>query len=112
MDADRKLGTFIESLKRNNKQIRDDRAQAIAEDCQLVYRRRIEDTEMAISRFTRDLSNMLDLSPDTATSLKLAINFNATEFVTTREELVLKLRNEKIRLEELKKDYEELFGGN
>ncbi len=33
------VGAFIDSLKRNNKQIRDDRATAIAEDAQIMYRR-------------------------------------------------------------------------
>ena len=37
--SEEKRGAFIESLQRNNKQIRDDRAQSIAEDSQLVYRR-------------------------------------------------------------------------
>ena len=36
-------GAFYGSLKRNNKQIRDDRALAIAEDTELVYKRKIED---------------------------------------------------------------------
>lgn len=36
-------GAFIQSLKRNNKQIRDDRAAAIGEDTQLIYKRRIKE---------------------------------------------------------------------
>ena len=47
MDADLKP-RFIESLKRNNDQIREDRAIAIGEDSQLIYRRRVEDIALKI----------------------------------------------------------------
>ena len=36
-------GAFIVSLKRNNKQIRNDRATAILEDTEILYKRSIED---------------------------------------------------------------------
>ena len=35
-------GIFVASLKRNNKQIRDDRALAIAEDAELLFKREVE----------------------------------------------------------------------
>jgi len=35
-------GAFIDSLKRNNRQIRDDRATAISEDTELMYKRTVE----------------------------------------------------------------------
>jgi len=38
-------GAFLSSLKRNNKQIRDDRAAAIGESAQLLYKRAVEDLE-------------------------------------------------------------------
>jgi hypothetical protein len=41
---------FIESLKRNNDQIREDRAKVIGEDSELIYRRRVEDIELKIKR--------------------------------------------------------------
>lgn len=37
---------FIESLQRNNDQIREDRAKIIGADFELIYRRRVEDIEM------------------------------------------------------------------
>ena len=49
MDADLKP-RFIESLKRNNDQIREDRAIAIGEDSQLIYRRRVEDIALKIKK--------------------------------------------------------------
>jgi hypothetical protein len=36
-------GAFVQSLKRNNKEIKAARAEAIAEDLQLVYKRKVEE---------------------------------------------------------------------
>jgi len=41
---------FIESLQRNNDQIREDRARIIGEDAELIYRRRVEDKDSKESR--------------------------------------------------------------
>lgn len=103
-------GAFVASLKRNNKQIRDDRATAIAEDAQMRYRRSIEDLELNLKRMKRDRENMLDLSPDNSTSLKMASDFNAQEYVNKDIELGVKIRNTEIQLEIAKKQYEHLFG--
>lgn len=104
-------GAFIASLKRNNAKIRSDRAQAIGEDAQLIYKRAIEDLEVAIRRMRRDQENMLDLSPENATSLKLASDFNSKEYVEKDLELGVKIRNAEIKLEIAKARYEYLFGG-
>jgi hypothetical protein len=104
-------GAFIESLKRNNKQIRDDRAQAICEDTQLLFKRTIEDLEMKLKRMERERDNMLDLSPSDARSLVLASDFDADAFVNKDVDLGVKIRNERIRLEIAKERYAILFGG-
>lgn len=104
-------GAFIDSLKRNNKQIREDRAAAIAEDADLLYKRSVEDLEVSISRMKRDQENMLDLSPENAMSLKLASDFNADEYVKKDLDLGVRIRNEEIRLEIARKRYNYLFGG-
>ena len=91
-------GAFLSSLKRNNKQIREDRAQAIGEDCYLIYRREIEDLQVNIKRMERERENMLDLSPENALSLMLASDFDAKTFVAKDIELAVKIRNEKIKL--------------
>ena len=44
------VGRFAEMLKRNNKQIRDDRAEAISEDCLVIFRRRVEDIQLNIKK--------------------------------------------------------------
>lgn len=106
-----KKGAFVESLKRNNKQIRDDRALAISEDTRLLYKRSVEDLEISITRMKREQENMLDLSPSHAQSLVLASDFNSDEYVAKDIELGLRIRNFEIKLEIAKKRFEYLFGG-
>lgn len=91
------IGAFLESLKRNNKQIRDDRAAAICEDTELLFKRTIEDLEVAIKRMERERDNMLDLSPSDARSLFLAVD------------LGIKIRNERIKLDIARQRYNHLF---
>ena len=103
-------GAFLDSLKRNNKQIREDRALSISEDAEMLYKRKIEDLEVEIKRMKRDQDNMLDLSPESATSLKLASDFDANSFVAKDAELAIKIRNKRIELSLAKKRYNYLFG--
>jgi hypothetical protein len=111
MPGEEITGAFISSLKRNNKQIREDRATAIAEDTELVYKRTIEDIELSIKKMKRDQENMLDLSPENAQSLILASDFNSTEYVKKDINLGIKIREAEIELDIAKKRYEYLFGG-
>ena len=104
-------GAFISSLERNNKEIRTDRAAAIAEDAQLVYRRKIEDLEISIRKMKREQENMLDLSPTTSDSLVLASDFNCEEYVAKDIDLGIKIRNAEITLEIARQRYAYLFGG-
>jgi len=104
-------GAFLSSLKRNNKQIRDDRATAIGEDTYLLYKRSVEDLQVKIKRMERDQENMLDLSPTNAMSLMVASDFDATAYVAKDIELSVAIRNERIRLELAEKRFAYLFGG-
>ena len=110
--GDVKLGAFVSSLKRNNKEIRNDRATAISEDTQLLYRRTVEDLEVSIGKMRREQENMLDLSPTSAMSLVLASDFDCSSYVQKDVELGVKIRNEEIKLEIAKARYIYLFGGN
>ena len=103
-------GAFESSLKRNNRQIKSDRATAIAEDTQLAYKRVVEDLTISVRRMKREQENMLDLSPENATSLRLANEFNSEAFVTKDHDLGVKIRTEEIRLEVAKQRYTYLFG--
>ena len=104
-------GKFEESLKRNNRKIRDDRAIAIVEDTELAYKRAMEDLEISIKKMKREQENMLDLSPTNAQSLVLASDFDSASYVRKDGELGLKIRNTEIKLEIAKKRYNYLFGG-
>ena len=103
-------GAFMDSLKRNNKQIRDDRAIAIAEAAEVKYRRSVEDLEQNIKEMKRERENMLDMSPTHADSLVLATDFNSDAFVAKDIELGVKIRNDEIKLEIAQKQYTYLFG--
>jgi len=104
------IGVFVASLKRNNRKIRDDRASAIAEDTQLVYKRAIEDIEISIKRMRREQNTMLDLSPTDSHSLTLAIDFDCNKYVKSDTELGVKIRNAEIKLEIAQDRYNHLFG--
>lgn len=104
-------GAFLTSLKRNNKQIRDDRAIAIGETAELLYKRKVEDLDVAIKRMKRDQENMLDLSPTNSMSLVVASDFKADEYVIKDLALGIDIRNAEIELDIAKKRYTYLFGG-
>jgi len=103
-------GAFVESLKRNNSKIRADRADAIAEDTQMLFKRTMEDLDLKLKRMRREQENMLDLSPTDATSLVLASDFDSAAYVEKDIGLGVDIRNGEIKLEIAKKRYEYLFG--
>lgn len=109
--ADILPGAFMESLFRNNKKIRDDRALAIGEAAQMIYKREIEDLAMSIKQKSRERDAMMDLSPTTAESLVLASDFDAKTFVAKDLALGVEIRNLEIKLEIAQKRYAFLFGG-
>ncbi len=110
MDKDSTLGAFRESLKRNNSRIREDRALAISEDTEIVYKRTIEDLEMVLKKMKREQENMLDLSPTTADSLIIASDFDSAAYVDKDIDLSVKIRNTEIKLELARARFGYLFG--
>ena len=104
-------GAFVGSLVRNNKKIREDRAIAIAEDAQTIYKREVEDIEMKIKKLKRERENMLDLSPTTSDSLVLASDFDAKAFVEKEIKMGVEIRNLQITLDIASERYTHLFGG-
>ena len=104
-------GAFIASLKRSNKAIRADRAEAISEDAELIFKRTVEDLDVELKRLKRQRENMLDMSPDNAHSLIVAENFDSRAFVEKDIDLGVQLRNTEIKLDIAQKRYQYLFGG-
>jgi len=110
IESTQELGAFVVSLKRNNSKIREDRARAISEDTEVLYKRQVEDLELSIKRMKREQENMLDLSPANTQSLVLASDFNSQEYVSKDIDLGVKIRNTEIKLEIAKARYKYLFG--
>jgi hypothetical protein len=102
-------GVFVDALKRSNKQIKDARAEAIAEDLEITYKRRIEDLELDLKNAKRQQANMLDLSPDNTYSLKLATDFDAKRWTEDHINLGKRIHNVTIELEIAKRQYNMLF---
>lgn len=102
-------GAFIQSLVRNNKKIREDRAIAIQEAAQLVYKREVEDLAIKIKQLKRERESMLDLSPSTADSLVLASDFDEKAFVAKDITLGIEIRNLEIKFEIASERYALLF---
>ena len=105
-------GTFKTDLQRNFKQLKDSRAESVAEDVEIIYKRKIEDLCHEIRNIERDRENiMLDLSPTNVTSaLAVPSDFNAEEFLEKDIQLGIRKRNAEIKLDIVARRYEELFG--
>ena len=106
-----KAGAFAAALKRNNKEIRDDRADSICDIAETKYRRAVEDMRQQLKDMKREQDNMLDMSPTTTHSLVMASDFKSDEFVNTDIELGIKIRNLEIKLEIAEARHTHLFGG-
>lgn len=104
-------GSFASSLMRNNAKIRNDRALAIAEDAEMLFKREVEDCNTKLKRLRRDLDNMLDLSGNETTKIISASDFDSKEFVRKSLEIGLAIRDEQIKLDILSERYTELFVG-
>lgn len=102
-------GAFVQSLVRNNKKIREDRAIAIGESAEMLYKREVEDIQLKIKQLKRDRDAMLDLSPTDAQSLVLASDFDAKAFVSKDIAIGIEIRNLEITLEIAEARYNYLF---
>ena len=109
--VDQMPGAFADTLRRSNKKIKEDRAIAIVESTEMIYKRTIEDTQLAMKALKRTRDNKLDLSPTTADSLELANNFDAAGFVSEDIKFGLNLRELEIKLQIAQERYNYLFKG-
>lgn len=102
-------GKFFASLNRNNSSIRSDRAADLTEGAKLQYKRKVEDLQQDINSLIRRREAALDLSPDTALSLKHASNFDPNKFVQDDIDMSIEIRNLTVQLTIISKRYKELF---
>lgn len=103
-------GAFQRSLYRNNKAIKQERADSIIETAQMKYKRTVEDLALKIKQARRDLDSLLDLSPTDTHSLIMASDFNADAFIAKDSALRLSIYEDEIRLKILGAAYKQLFG--
>lgn len=104
------VGEFGLALKRNNKQIKEARADSIISKAQVMYKRTVEDLELELDEMNRELDDMLDMSPNNAMNLVVASDFNPKAFIDKDLELGVKIRNTEIKVEIAKNRYKVLFG--
>lgn len=107
----KKITGFVhESLNRNSKQIKSDRAKTLYEDLELEAKRKCEDLSRDLNRMKRDRDSMYDFSPDNSLSLVLAKNVDGREINSKDMEQSLKIRDLEIKFEIAMKRYEYLYG--
>jgi hypothetical protein len=102
-------GMFINSLLRNNAKIRDDRAYAIYESAEMVYKRKVEDMTLQRKQLIRERDALLDLSPTNSQSLVMKANFDEYAFVEEDLAIGKQIRNLDILLEIANERYNTLF---
>lgn len=92
-------GSFFGKLNRRNSKIKEDRAIAIAESAERIFKREIEDMLQQKKDLIREREGMLDLSPTHADSLVLANDFDAKEFFKSDLAIGIRLRELEIRMQ-------------
>ena len=107
-----KTNTFKEALMRNFKQLKESRAESVAEELEIMYRRKIEDLCHLIRNYDRDRENIiLDLSPVNAMSAAVVpSDFRAKDFMLKDLEIGRNKRDALINLQIMVERYAELFG--
>jgi len=86
-------GVIFRDLAKNSRTIRNDRAEAIAEDLEITFERKIKDLELKIKRLKRDRKSLSDMSPDNVTSIIRVDDFNAEDFYDNYRKKTLEIRN-------------------
>ncbi len=104
--------TFKEDLMRNFKQLKESRAESVAEELEIMYRRKIEDLCHLIRNYDRDRENIiLDLSPVNALSgAVVPSDFRAEDFMMKDLEIGRNKRDALINLKIMVERYTVLFG--
>lgn len=93
MEQPENKGVIFRDLARNAKTIRNDRAEAILEDLEITFERKIKDLELKIKRLKRDRKSLSDMSPDNVTSIIRIDDFNAEDFYESYRKKTLEIRN-------------------
>lgn len=103
-------GSLYASLDRSNKQIRQERGDALAEQIETAFRRDLEDMRYKIRDMKRRRTNMYDFSPTNSQSLVMAKDIEAPSILRDDKALSIEIRNKQIEIEVMEERYLELFG--
>lgn len=103
-------GVLGDSLKRNSKEIREDRAAFIFEDLEQEYDRAVNDLDRDIKRKMSEQNRQFDFSPGTTISLTLKDDFDPRNIMEQDISRSMEIREMKVRRNELAKRYNTLFG--
>ena len=110
LSADARVNVLAQTLSRNTAQIKADRATEIAELAEVEAKRKVEDLERDLRLEERKKRSALDLSPDNTYNIMKVKDFEPTEFIARYSEIGLRIRELKIKLNNAKQTYNELFG--
>jgi hypothetical protein len=110
--TDIKEAAFTKDLMRTFKQLKNSRAESVAEDVEIIYKRKIEDLCHKIRSMDRDRENIiLDLSPVNAFAGNVVpSDFNADAFLSKDIQIGLNRRAAVIELSIVVDRYQALFG--
>lgn len=103
-------GLFDQSLKRNFKQIREDRADLMKKSTRALYKREIDDLYTELDTLEVDRNNLLDFAGDSTTHVLNPSDFDAKNFISRDKSLTMKAREISIQIEEYTKRFNSLFG--
>lgn len=111
-ELENKHGVFKADLMRTFKQLKESRAESVAEDVEIIYKRQIEDLCHQIRNYDRDRENLiLDLSPSSAFNGNVVpSDFKPSDFLSKDIEIGLNKRDAIIKLEIVIERYQYLFG--
>lgn len=111
MSDDKKFmnGKFGSMLKRNNKQLREDRGARIISATEKYYRRTIEDMEEKIANLKMDRENLLDINPSNTQTIINPSDFDSNAFVQKDIEIGKTIYNMEKVLEITRERYNDLF---
>lgn len=105
-------GLLGETLKRNTKEIREERGKTLYEDLSVEYEREIQDLEREIRRKESEQNRQFDFSPGTTISLSFAENFDPRTILKQDQEKSLDINNLRVKRNLLAKRSNTLFGTN
>lgn len=94
-------GKFFNAISRTEEEVSKERAEGIAEETELVFRRQVEDTELELKQLERQKKETLNV-------INLD-NFKSNKFVDDQLSLAIKINNVKKRLVIIKEQYAEMF---